>query len=54
VIFEIGMDFERMGAHSTILMARSSVFFAEFAQGLPDKEIQIADVQPEEFACFLR
>lgn len=54
VIFLVGVDSERMGAHSTILMARSRVLFAELCEGWQGKEIQIADVQPEEFACFLR
>lgn len=53
VVFEVGPDLERTGAHSTVLMSRSSVFFGEFAAGVPDKEIQLPEFQPEEFSCFL-
>lgn len=53
VIFEVGPDLERMGAHSTVLMSRSVVLFGEFAAGVPDHEIQLPEFQPEEFSCFL-
>ena len=53
VVFEVGPDLERTGAHSTVLMSRSSIFFNEFAAGVPEKEIQLPEFQPEEFICFL-
>lgn len=53
VVFEVGPDLERVGAHSTVLMSRSCGFFAEFVAGVPEKEIQLPEFQPEEFSCFL-
>ncbi|XP_045172539.1 BTB/POZ domain-containing protein 2-like [Mercenaria mercenaria] len=53
VVFEVGPDLERIGAHSTILMSRSCVLLSEFAAGVPEREIQLSEFQPEEFSCFL-
>ncbi|XP_052798071.1 BTB/POZ domain-containing protein 6-like [Mya arenaria] len=54
MFFELGLDLERMGAHSVVLMARSVVWFRELADGLPQKDISLPEIAPEEFTCFLR
>lgn len=54
VIFEVGSSLERIGAHATILMSRSQIFFSEFAQGLPEREIVLTEAQPEEFEVFMK
>ena len=55
VVFEVGKDFERIGAHSAVLAARSSVFFKHFTTAqVQQKEIEIKDTPATEFKMFLK
>ena len=53
VIFEVGSNFERIGAHVFVLMSRSSVFYKQFASELPQREIEISEIEPEQFRKLL-
>ena len=55
VVFEVGKEYERIGAHSPVLAARSCVFFKQFATNLPEqKEIELVETNPRHFRLFLK
>ena len=54
VVFEVGLFKERVGAHSFVLMSRSTRFFHEYLTAAASPYISIPEVTSITFREFLR